>query len=487
MIFILSNIINFMETIVYKSFKYSKFYLSAILFSFITSLQAAKFSHYELIYMPASKQIELFKDGNLSPVDIVKAQIQELKKTNKSTGIASEVFESDSLNKALESEKRYKNGSNRPLEGLTIAVRDDVLSENSKYFSKKLIKMLENSGAIILLKTSVPKDLSFKTPNIKILWNNKFSIGSLSSGSAAAIASGYVTLAAGTVQNGSERVPASLSGIYSFKPAFVKKDGKSDELIIDIIGPMAKTFYDMILLNNNIKHHTKIAFSEFIKDDDKKLKGMKIAYLGGMGIIKPSQEVQESMAKSIKGLRELGAEVEVLDIDFGISSEELKDVYYNFWLPNTIGSEILNNKNLTKDQQKIIDNNKLEIKNYAKKISQKIYYVLNQEAFSKGYNVLMVPTLPTSEFPSNFNFATNSVNIDGVKYPYMVEALYTLPFNMTNSLPVITVPAFLSKNQIPIGFQLIGKPFTDKDIFKATYYFSKNNDNKLYQEKLPLN
>ena len=95
-----------------------------------------------LAYMPAREQIKRFKAGTLSPVDVLQAQIARVYQYNgelnttgepiwkylehngKVNGITYEHFD-EAMKMAKESEKRYRNGTARPLEGITVAVKDE--------------------------------------------------------------------------------------------------------------------------------------------------------------------------------------------------------------------------------------------------------------------------------------------------------------------------------------------------------------------------
>lgn len=115
---------------------------------FTSSAMAAEKEHRtdnrteNLAYLPATEQIKRFKAGTLSPVDVLKAQIEQIKKHNgplNTTGkelhdylafngqvnaITYEHFDK-AMAAAKVSEKRYKESTARPLEGITVSVKDE--------------------------------------------------------------------------------------------------------------------------------------------------------------------------------------------------------------------------------------------------------------------------------------------------------------------------------------------------------------------------
>lgn len=85
----------------------------------------ANFTQEQLAFMPATTQLALFKEGIITPVDVVKAQITQYKKTNKKVNAVTYTFFGSAMRQAQKSAKRYKNGTYRPLEGITVGLKDE--------------------------------------------------------------------------------------------------------------------------------------------------------------------------------------------------------------------------------------------------------------------------------------------------------------------------------------------------------------------------
>ena len=141
-----------------------------------------------LAYLTAIDQIKYYKQGKLSPVDVLNAQIERIKKYNgplnttgdelkdfmnfngKVNAIAYEHFE-QAMDAAIASERRYKNGNPRSLEGVTVAVKDEnavrgwrvsmgsLLFKDSPLIEENcaIIDMLLAEGAIMHIQTTVPE------------------------------------------------------------------------------------------------------------------------------------------------------------------------------------------------------------------------------------------------------------------------------------------------------------------------------------------
>ena len=71
---------------------------------------------------------------------------------------------------------------------------------------------------------------------------------------------------------------------------------------------------------------------------------------------------------------------------------------------------------------------------------------------------------------------------DGVELPTFCGVLYTIPFNLLNWMHVISVPAGLNENNMPVGMQIIGKPGDSETVFKVANQYSKKAA-KLFKDK----
>ena len=79
----------------------------------------------ELCYLPATDALELFKTRQLSPVELLAAQIQQVERLNsRVTAVVMDYFQ-EAMLQARHAEQAYVDGTARPLEGVTIAVKDE--------------------------------------------------------------------------------------------------------------------------------------------------------------------------------------------------------------------------------------------------------------------------------------------------------------------------------------------------------------------------
>ena len=465
------------------------------------------YTQQQLAYMPVIMQIELFKAGVLSPVDVLKAQIAQYKKTNEIINASTYTYFSKALSQAKSAEIHYKNGTYRALEGITVALKDEHHDKGMKVTQGSLIhkndtpmdsadsvtKKLKAAGAIFVMQTTVPElYLNFTTATrawgvTRNPWNLNYTVGGSSGGSCAALVAGYATLATGSDMGGSIRIPSSMGGLYGYKPAFGEVHTDLPFSVFSGTGPMARTFSGMVLMQNviagpgdysvNVKPHQQLPLRYT------SIKGMKIAYVGGMGIIQPSKQVQDAMNKAISILRKQGAIVDKINLDIGLKADEITKYFSNMALSGSMGGVL---STYAKHTDKMTHYgahfakkaNSGEYNNKAAHAAEvkikSMYKVMVDVVFKKGYQIMILPTMPTTHIPANYDFTRDkALIIDGKKYPRIVGGLYTIPFNMLNWMPVISVPAGLSNEDIPIGMQIVGKPHQAYQVFRVAYAYSK--------------
>lgn len=334
-----------------------------------------------LAYLTAVEQIKYYKEGALSPLDVLKAQIERIKKYNgplnvggqeikdymkfngKVNAVTYEHFES-AIQAAQESEQRYKAGSARALEGVTVAVKDEndvqgwrvtmgsVMLKDAPAAGENaaIIDMLLSEGAILHIQTTVP-ELYIHTQTWSRLWgvtrnpwNLYYAAGGSSGGSGAALAAGFTTLATGSDMGGSIRIPASLCGLYGFKAPFGRVP--TSETTFETLGPLARTFDDMALMQNVIagphpKVHASLRPRLDYPQTYQSLKGVKIAldYFGDWMKEGIDPAVRDSLAQAAEVLREQGAVVD--EVKLGWKYADQFQTYMNGLASTGIGAMLL--------------------------------------------------------------------------------------------------------------------------------------------------
>lgn len=489
-----------------------------------------KYTQTELAYMPATEQIKLFKTGAITPTDVLEAQIARVKEFNGPVNTSREELK-DYLNfngkvnaicfdrfdearkAAKEAELRYKNGTARPLEGITVGIKNENEVKGWRVDMGSLIlkdaPVCENDGAIIdklkaagaipVFSTNVPEFyVSSMTWNklygvTRNPWNLYYGVGGSSGGSCASLAAGFCTLATGSDMGGSIRIPAAMCGVYGFKPPFGRVP--TSEICYETLGPLARTFGDMRLMQNIIcgpshKIHSSLRPKLEYPESYESLKGQKVALCyfknwlsGGC-----DREVNVSMDKTAELLKKAGAEVVVIDLDW--SAEKFIKTYIN-GLMSTEMYELIAMAEGHKEllcrycevffkgdgdfgPKKLIE---------AGRMLNAMHKEIQKKVFAKGCMALVMPSLATPKVPADFEASPDKLaDINGTQHK-SIDICLTPLWNLLSRYPVVNVPVCLSARNVPVGIQIVGNTYDDLAAFRVASALSKTN-RQLYTDGL---
>lgn len=460
----------------------------------------------ELCYLPATELIRLFRAKVLSPVDVLKAQIERIESDDHVFNAVTFKHYQEALTQAKESESRYRNGNPRSLEGLTCALKDDVevkgwhmtmgsLIRKNVLKSEKdsaLTTLLRDAGVIMHIQTNVPEFYcNLVTWNwlfgiTRNPWHTSYTPGGSSGGSAAALAAGFSTLATGSDMGGSIRFPAAMTALYGFKPPYGRVASSLTQY--ESLGPLARNFEDLNLFQNAISGpspqmisaiHPKLIYQDKYED----IRGWRIAYdpMDKWGI-PIDKTVKKAMKQAIKNLQALGAIVEEVDLGFRARDFE---TYARGLFSTSIGHfcfhEAEKNSNLITPYMKRLVND------YAKTGSSQHIFIaenwiesqstqIQKKIFSKGFKAIIMPSMCTPYIVADMGTTPKNTIVTINGKPHTAENwtyAFTWPWNMLGQYPVINVPVELTPEGIPVGMQIIGNTYDDLTIFQVASNWSK--------------
>lgn len=477
----------------------------------------------ELYELTVHELTDKLEKGEITSEEVVKSYFDRIKEKDASIQAYITTLEEQAIAKAKQVDSKRKAGEKLgKFAGIPIGIKDNMCITGTRTtcsskmlenfvapYDATVIEKLNSEDMIYLGKlnmdefamgSSTETSALFKTHNP---WDLSRVPGGSSGGSAAAVSADMAPWALGSDTGGSIRQPASLCGIVGLKPTYglVSRFGLiAYASSLDQIGPLTKDVTDSAMLLNLIAGHDEkdttsmdMPKKDYTKALVNDVKGMKIGvpkeYLGEG----TSAEVKEAMMKVVKKYQELGATVEECSLDVGqyasavyyiiacaeASSnlgrfdgirygyrtenfENLKDIYKNS-RSEGFGAEV---------KRRIILGTYVLSSGYydayykkAQKVRTLIKNAYN-ELFEK-YDLLLTPTSPTTAFKIGEKM-NNPLQM------YMAD-ICTVPVNI-GGLPGMNVPCELDANGLPIGFQLIAKPFAEETIFRAAYTYEQNTN-----------
>ncbi len=213
----------------------------------------------------------LIQTGEVSPVELAEASLTAIDRANPVLNAFRTTTPERALKQARAAEAEIRSGAYRgPLHGIPIAVKDlmDMRGETTPAGSKVLadvvagedsevVRLLDEAGAVIVGKTSMPEFAFSPASNnshygpVPNPWDHSRDSGGSSSGSGAAVAAGLVLGATGSDTGGSIRMPATLCGIAGIKPTFGRVSGRGAATLswsLDHMGPMTRTVEDAAIM-----------------------------------------------------------------------------------------------------------------------------------------------------------------------------------------------------------------------------------------------
>lgn len=461
------------------------------------------------------------KSGEVRVVDAVNAAFDQIEAVEKDINSYVTVYKKEEvLEKAEHIQKLIDEGQlTGPLAGVPVAIKDNMCTRDklttcsSKIlgnfyptYSAEAVINLEKAGAVIIGKTNMDEfamgsttETSFYGPT-KNPWNKEHVPGGSSGGSCAAVAAEECSYALGSDTGGSIRQPSSFCGVTGIKPTYgtVSRYGLiAYGSSLDQIGPVAKDVTDCATILETIasydsKDSTSVKrddynFTEALVEDVKGLKiGIPKDYFGE-GL---EPEVKEAILKTVDVLKDKGAIVEEFDLSlveyaipayYVIASAEASSnlsrfdgVKYGYRTEEYNGLHNMYKKTRSEGfgeevKRRIMLGSFVLSSGYydayylkalrTKALIKKAF----DEAFAK-YDVIIGPAAPTTA-PKLGDSLSDPIKM------YLGD-IYTISVNLAG-LPGISVPCGQDSNGLPIGMQIIGDCFKEKNIIRAAYTFEQ--------------
>lgn len=300
--------------------------------------------------LSAAEVLTLFENGQLTSETLVAHYLERIAKYNPVLNAYLYVNE-DALTQAKEADKLRANGSNLPLLGLPIAIKDNFLTKSMPTTASSLVlkdyypayestvtKRLLDAGAILLGKTNMDAwahgsstETSQYGPTLNP-WDISRLPGGSSGGSAAVIAAKLAPVAIGSETAGSIRQPAAWCGVTGFKPSYgrVPRTGVvAMASSTDSPGPIARDIKDAALITSIIAGVDKYDATSSPKPVEKYHQLLNLKNLSGIKVGLVKEYLLDSMREDVKNLirdaaekfKSLGAqvvEVSLLDPKYSI-------------------------------------------------------------------------------------------------------------------------------------------------------------------------
>jgi Asp-tRNA(Asn)/Glu-tRNA(Gln) amidotransferase A subunit family amidase len=444
----------------------------------------------EMVFLPATRQLELLRAGEVSVAELAEAHIAQIAQLDPQINAFAD-FDAERVRvqaRALDAAKEPRG----PLHGLPMTVKSSIATAGYKCEigsllnegdvpreDAEVVARLRAAGALILGTTNCPEFLmAYETDNLlhgrtRNPWDLERSPGGSSGGESAAIAAGMSAAGLGSDSGGSVRVPAHFTGICSLKPTPGRIPGRGHLppcvgpfAILGAIGPMARTIADVEMMFRTLAGQDRedpVSPPVMLrKPSMEELRAQTIGCFEHDGLVPVTAETRAAVHAAAAALRDAGFRVEAFR---PWTLEQLRKLW---WICFVQCGAMFYEPAIRGKREKLspIFREFLGFSEAAGPLTST--ELLNEWAEldvlrgkmleeMREYPVLLCPV---ASVPA-FKHGERSWMVDGQRVDYLDAWRYTQWFNALGA-PAAVVPVGRSEEGLPIGVQIAARPFEDE-------------------------
>lgn len=464
----------------------------------------------ELERLTISEISSRIKKGEISPTELTEAFLDAIERINPVINAYLTVTADAALADARRAEKELRRGKYRgALHGIPFSLKDTIatkgvrttagskiLSEWRPDFDATVVSKLREAGAILLGKTNMHEWAGGSTTinpfygTTRNPWDTKRISGGSSGGSAAAVAASMCLGSIGTDNMGSVRNPAAMCGVVGLKPTYGRISRFGDVAgtggdSMDHLGILTKTVKDCALALEAIAgYDPKDSLSadepvpRYSRGVGKPVRGLRVGLIKGYFDALVVTEVKEAFARAVGVLASLGMkpqEITIPHMDLVPAAQNCTS-----WVERA-SHHIGYLKARPRDYSPVFLYRQIAallIPAATYVTAQRVRRVICQE-FDAAFERVDAIAAPTVEFPAPTveECSRGYVEADGkrisLRGPRGSAGIQcTLPFNLTG-LPAISVCCGFSSSGLPMGMQIVGRPFEEETVFRVAYAYER--------------
>jgi amidase len=480
-------------------------------------------SSNDLVFLSASELAEKIKSHQVTSLEVVNAYLDHIKNHNHTLNAIVTLDKDAAIQRAKEADAALARGQLwGPLHGVPITIKDNVatlgIKTTNSYprtasyvpdFDATVVARLRKAGAIILGKTNLPllaMDTQTNSPIFGITnnpWDISRTPGGSTGGGAAAVAAGLTSLEIGNDLGGSIRIPSHFCGIYGLKPTenlvpitgvspgIPRKEYRSIRHQVSI-GPLARSINDLKLCLTIIAgpdgKDVDVPYIPLIESKKKDLSELRIAWTDDFGGVPVSQDTKVALKQFADKLSQAGCKVEkinptdfnfmlawqtwgkILDMEFGVYTPS-----YGRFFQYILGWPY------RKDNPMIQMVYPMSYEKYLTELTKREECISTMERFLSGYDAFLCPVHTTTAYKhiypdiyfGPFALYNQDFLVDDkpLKYEF-ANGAYTSIFNLTGN-PVVVMPMGYTKEDLPIGVQVVGRRWHDMELLNVVGQLDK--------------
>jgi aspartyl-tRNA(Asn)/glutamyl-tRNA(Gln) amidotransferase subunit A len=476
----------------------------------------------ELTDLTLHEMIRQLKEGEITSIALTEACLARIDATDAKLNAFISVCRDEALEAARAADVRLAEGDAPVLTGVPVALKDIFITEGirttcaSKILANFIppydgtaVRKLKEQGAVIVGKLNMD-EFAMGSSNensahgaVRNPWNLECVPGGSSGGSAACVAARQVPASLGTDTGGSIRQPASHCGVVGLKPTYgrVSRYGViAFASSLDQVGPLARNVRDCAIMLQAVAGYdpadstsVDTPVPDYLADLEGGVKGMKIGLPQEYFVSGLDPEVKQAVEQVVEHYRELGAEI----VEVSLPHTRYAVSCYYLIATAEASSNLARYDGVRFGER--VDPGTGLIDMYTATRSQgfgdevKRRIMLGTYALSSGYydayylKAQKVRTLIRNDFLAAFEevdciltpvaptpaFALGDKTADPLQM-YLSD-IFTLSANLAG-ICGLSLPCGRAENGLPIGFQLLGKPFDEAGLLRSGYAYEQTQE-----------
>jgi aspartyl-tRNA(Asn)/glutamyl-tRNA(Gln) amidotransferase subunit A len=448
----------------------------------------------DLPYLSLTDAAALIKARRLSPVELTQALLDRSDRLDRRVGAFITITRDEALRAAREAEQEIVRGRYRgPLHGIPFGVKDThytkgirttantpVLVDFVPDFDATVVARLKAAGGVLVGKLKLP-EFSFGSageggafPDAKNPWDLSRTPGGSSSGSAAALAAGLLTVATGGDTSGSIRNPATFCGVVGMKPTYGRVSRHGIVAIswsLDHVGPMTRTVADNAMLLNVLAGHdsaddtsSSLPVPDYTRALRRGVRGFRIGVPKAQQFDGYHPDVMRAFQEALDVFRRLGATI--VDVDLPATANVIDDVQAIVRIAEAASyhEPFLATKadryGMTSVRRDVEAGSLVTAVQYLRAQKVRAQFTADLTAVFKPIDAFVTPGMPAP--------AGETVN---------AAQPFRRMFNACG-FPALVLPMGFSTTPVglPLGLQIAAKPFDEEAIYTAAQAFESATD-----------
>ncbi|MCX5583328.1 amidase [Streptomyces erythrochromogenes] len=449
---------------------------------------------YELTVADAAEAV---RTRRVSPVELVDSVLERIEQVQPRLG----AYASVTADRARDAARRAADeiagaGARGPLHGIPAGLKDliDVAGTATSASSRvreghratadsTVAARLSAAGAVFVGKTHTHEfAYGLTTPQTANAWDRGRVAGGSSGGSAVAVAARAATFALGTDTGGSIRVPAALNGVVGLKPTYglVPRHGVTAlSWSLDHVGPITRTVEDAALVLGALAGHdprdpASVAAppAGHRPGPGTDLTGLRVGVPANYYFDHVDPHVEAAVRRAIARLEELGARL--VDVEIPMT-RYIRATHWGLMVPEASAYHERTLRAVpdlySADVRVLLEAGELMTAgDYLR--AQRARTLVRQAWMDMAatVDVIAAPTVPMTAVDSGRTTVTwGDGTMESVSDAYV---RLSAPANVTG-VPALTVPVGLDPQGLPIGMQLMGRPFDEATVLRAGHAYER--------------